>query len=84
MTPDLMGVFAAVQEDLGDLMDALDQHGPVYARAYLEFLNGAGKRSPIPPRELPREFAAAIREKCLDQAAVSRMPSVRRNGRCAA
>lgn len=75
MTPDLVAVLEHVQRDLGDVIDALDSDGGVYARRYGEWViegRGHPNSSPRPPKALTGAPAALIRDLVMEHAMTRR------------
>jgi hypothetical protein len=74
MTPDLLAVVARSSQALAELIDALDQEGGAYVRAYAEHVltSNGGNTGPKRPSNLPPEAGALIREMVLDSAVVVR------------
>lgn len=75
LTPDLLGVLGDVKKDLGDVIDQLDQLGPLYARLYLEHHYGPA-RCPQKPRGMHPLAAAIVRDLVLERATVERLDAI--------
>jgi hypothetical protein len=71
MTPDLALVIERVSAEVGDLIDALDREGAVYAGQYAQHVmtHRPGGPGPRPPKGMPPVAATVIREFVLDQLA---------------
>lgn len=65
---DGMALFASVQAELGDLLDEIDRHGAVYARACCESMETNARRQlPRRPPGLRPVIAALVRDLVLEQ-----------------
>ena len=74
MSPDLVGVLARVQEELGEQLDVLEREGGAYAREYAwSCMTRPTLSGPPRPPAMRPEIGKMVRELVLDELAARRI-----------
>lgn len=72
-TPDLIGVFVAVKQELGEHLEHFDRDAHDFARRYTLWHAGPKSRPPVAPSSLHPLLAELVRETVREQALAVRL-----------